>query len=412
MLAVGVSFIAAFLFWPIQTHAVEPMTQQELLDLVEQLSKEGHVYEVIPDGSGDFSTIQTAVDQVRSGDTLLIYPGIYHETVTIEDKTVNLVGVYVEDCIIETYATEYNAAPLSIGSGIVCNLTIRAILPEQVDIPVQSIFEGILEASKEDIYAWQNRFLGYAVHIDQENINNKEVYFKNCRVVSESNYCMGIGLHANQHVTIEQCDLIALESGGCIYFHNTWYPEYCGESFFTVKNCTLKNYKSPYLITAHSFGESNPVSITFQNVSVSTVAYEWKKSYNDTNICTGLTIDDLNAMNSSQLTHFTLSQTQKYFKSFDNYIHHSLQELPQLKEGITYLEISDDDDPDYDKKEESEYDQHKKRTIIDIYNYQDGIGDGWCGLYNMYLTPESYGNTIQDMNYSSYWEEMPRKVDH
>lgn len=47
---------------------------REVTDILAEAAQEGAIYEVIPDGTGDFVSIQEGVDSVASGDTLLIYP--------------------------------------------------------------------------------------------------------------------------------------------------------------------------------------------------------------------------------------------------------------------------------------------------------------------------------------------------
>ena len=67
-------------------------------------------------------------------------------------------------------------------------------------------------------------------------------------------------------------------------------------------------------------------------------------------------------------------------------------------EGITYLSTEREDET-WDKEERIDDLQIKQRHVIDIYNFSKLIGDGWCGLEHMYLTSESYGNTLIEMNY-------------
>ena len=67
--------------------------ENRLLEQLSEATLEGNIYKVKQDASGDFETIQEGVSNVESGDTLLIYPGIYEENVEIIDKTVNLIGV-------------------------------------------------------------------------------------------------------------------------------------------------------------------------------------------------------------------------------------------------------------------------------------------------------------------------------
>jgi hypothetical protein len=53
------------------------------------------VWDIALDGSGDFSEIQTAIEIVENGDTLLIHPGTYYENLYIHNKDIHLWSLYV-----------------------------------------------------------------------------------------------------------------------------------------------------------------------------------------------------------------------------------------------------------------------------------------------------------------------------
>ena len=64
-----------------------------------------------------------------------------------------------------------------------------------------------------------------------------------------------------------------------------------------------------------------------------------------------------------------------------------------MKEGINYLgeEENVSDISAYNT-------DNVKRQTIAIYNYTNAPGNGWCGLINTYLTSDSFGNTLYEMN--------------
>ncbi|KQC11657.1 MAG: hypothetical protein APR63_12320 [Desulfuromonas sp. SDB] len=49
---------------------------------------------VIQDGTGDFTSIQEAIDIAINGDTILVHPGSYNENLFVEEKSINLVSMY------------------------------------------------------------------------------------------------------------------------------------------------------------------------------------------------------------------------------------------------------------------------------------------------------------------------------
>lgn len=381
---------------PCEIHA-EPVEQDILLEQLTEAFSKGNVYEVIQDGSGDFSSIQEGVDAVESDDTLLIYPGVYNEAVEIFDKTVNLIGTDREACVLQYESTEYNKVPLTFGAGVVANMTIYGYHTGE-EKQVEAIYStnDAFNATVESLESWQKLFPGYAVHIDQNYSYEKEICMKNCKIVSNNSQCVGIGCRGKNNITFTECELISNGMGGCIYFHNTDSEEMGGDAYFTLKDCSLRNYKCPYVFSMHSMGAQNLVYLTFQNVKVTTIAYERKGAYNSTNMNTGFD-SDIKAMLGEPVTFLNRDKSFEFVTSL-RYEVSNKQEAPELSEGITYLKMVETN-PEYVKKEKLSEVQARKRHIFDIYNNSKLVGDGWCGLEYMYLTPESYGNTFTEMNF-------------
>lgn len=395
--------ISAFLSCRVYAEPIEESSEKRLQEQISEAFEEGNVYTVIQDGSGDFTTIKEGVAAAESGDTLLIYPGVYEESVEISNKTVHLLGTDKDRCILQYESTRYNSIPLTFSAGRVANLTIYGYYEGEAQERQSTTTAFYDNSSLESIREWQKDFLGYTLHIDENYTYGKEAYVENCRIISNNNQCIGIGCRGNNRITFEGCELISNGSGGCIYFHNTDNEKLGGDAYFTMKDCELKNYFSPYVISMHSMGANNPVYLTFQNVRTSTVAYEDKRPYNATNMNAGFDVDEINALNQGKLlqqTGYYSSMKESFITYYDSkesseYIA-SLKEgiTPEntdaaLAEGITYLRTKGTDKGL----------QERKRHIIDIFNNNQLVGDGWCGLDHIYLNPDSYGNTLVEMNY-------------
>ena len=397
-----------------KTVLAKPVDQEQLMKQLTKAFEEGEVYEIIQDGSGDFITIQDGVNAAVSGDTLLIYPGVYEEVVEIYDKTVHLLGTDKEQCIIQYDSSKYSTAPLNIGAGNVSNLTIYGYLPlgaEELNNSETST-KLFSNDSEETIEGWREKFPGYAIHIDQDYSFGNDILFENCKIVSNNNQCIGIGSRGNSSITFRACELYSNGMAGCIYFHNTSDVDFAGETYFTLKDCILKNYECPYVIAMHSFGTQNLVYLTFQNIEVSTVAYERKFVYSPSNMNTFLDVEDLR--NIRDLSYFSknglystmgteiiteYNNIGSFRNGHDTGILLNISDNPpRLVEGISYVLMMDSE---LDNKEIEKRDDVKsrKRQVIDIYNYDQLVGTGWCGLEGIYLTPESYGNTLFEMNY-------------
>lgn len=386
-----------------QTYAVG---QTKFLRYLARAAEQGNVYEVRQDGLGEFTSIQEGVDYAESGDTLIIYPGIYEENVTIVDKEVNLMGISKEACVLTANADNYHYVPLTIGAGMVYNMTICATSTHEDYMPVYIPKDVYESGDTALIYEWQDKFPGYAVHIDQEYSSGRELSIEDCRILSDANQCIGIGCKPDSRIEITGCELVAKAGGGCIYLHNAIEP-ISGESEFIMRNCSLKNYHSPYVLSLQSVADTNSVYMTFQNVKVSTVAYELMESYNTTNLNTWYDVDQLESRTVKGL----LSEGNYYSSLRSELVHHYtgdehrelkdqlqeqdslLDDWPPLAEGINYLEtelrIWDGRFPT----------EGKRRFVINIDNKQETAGDGWCGLSHLYLTEQSYGNTLIEMNY-------------
>ena len=358
-------------------------------------------YTVSQDGSGDFITIQEGVDSVKDGDTLIINPGIYTENVVIMNKTVNLKGVNCNSCFLRYDTESYHNVPLTVGAGEISNLTIygmsadTALNNSEPDDPgLITITPMDVPADTESVKAWQDNYSGYAVHVDQDYSYGKGISFRNCKIISENNQCVGMGCRPDSTVIFENCELKAGGNGGCIFLHDTKSDEIKGKTAFKIINSTLESRLSPYVMTIHAMSDENRIDLTFQNVKVKAVAYENAAAYTDINMNTGYdvdtiaTLDRLGATGSdSELVHvLSMQESKDYMINIENKSRYYF--WTPLAEGITYVVTN-----------ESTMNSYKKYTIS-VYNRSGMPGEGWCGLSNTFLTSDSYGNTLMEMNYT------------
>lgn len=343
---------------------------------VEKLAKEGNVYVVSQDGTGDFLSIQEGVNAVNSGDTLIICPGIYEENVEIMAKTVNLLGVDRDSCILQYDTVNYGKVPLTVAAGQIDNITIRGYknADKGMYLPVSAMQEEVFDEDSQELLR-QSAYSGYAVHVDQNYLYGKELSFEKCRIESYNSYCMGIGSRGESTITVTECELLAAGDGGCIYLHDVGTLDVGGSSTMIFRNSMLQSSLCPYIMTIHALHTENQMYLTFQNVKVYGVAYEDNGGYSFTNMNTGLGVEP-------QMMH-VLSNEETVA-----YMERNKQAVPLLQEGITYIAT---------QKGVKEI-VPKKRYVFNVYNVDGMPGDGWCGLSNTWLTSDSFGNTLQDMN--------------
>lgn len=379
-----------------------PVSQERLLEQLSEAFAKGTVYEVIQDGTGDFTTISEAIEAATSQDTLLIYPGIYEEAIEVYDKEINLIGTDRDSCVIQYDSTQYHKIPLTFGAGYISNMTIYGYREdcEEEETALYSTNDSYNNMTVDSIKEWQKLFPGYAVHIDQDYSYGRDVLMENCKIISNNSQCVGIGSRGDSHISFRDCELISNGTGGCIYLHNTQNPDLAGDAYLTLKDCSLRNYKCPYIMSLHSMGELNPLYLTFQNVSVNTVAYERKGSYNSTNMNIWQDVDT-RALTEGGIFYLDKEQSLEYLTKLRDKV--SLkEEVPRLKEGITYIKMVEIS-KEYQEEEKLSQVKARVRHVVDIYNVSKEAGNGWCGLENIYLMPESYGNTLTEMNY--IWQD-------
>lgn len=184
------------------------------------------------DGTGNFTTIQAAVDSAKSGDTIYIGAGTFVEPVTIVGKTLNLIGAGRGKSIITYPTPDYYKVPLYIQAGTVKNLTIIG-------------HDGLK---------------GYAVHIDNEYQYGRSLTFSNCRIVSNNaQLCVGIGTYGHNAISFNNC--IFESNTRVIFYHNTVRPELAGPSSISLNKCQIKG-SGDICITGINFETSDPVAVS------------------------------------------------------------------------------------------------------------------------------------------------------
>lgn len=189
---------------------------------------------VAKDGSGDFTTIQEAVNFAKDDDTILVMPGVYEEMVTTKinvapyQKYIHIKGYDKYRCILQTHTNERLLEPLTMSIGSVSNMTIKNLYDE---------------SQPHD----QRR--GYCIHVDintgTDEKRNKYV-LDNCIFYSENGDCLGCGLWDNWIFEVRNCVLESAEisSNRCFAIHNTMAESKCtlildGNRIFKNGQCTV-----------------------------------------------------------------------------------------------------------------------------------------------------------------------------
>lgn len=412
-------FIAILSGLVLPVAAAEEANQQMLPVVPNPIPRQ---YIISQDGSGDFLTIQEGVNAAVDGDILIIYPGIYNENVEIMNKELTLMGISRDVCILQYDTAFYRKVPLTIAAGTVSNLTIYGMDSgvEQA-APTAEEIEKINQELIGDSWERQKNYSGYAVHIDQNFLFGRQLKFENCRIISENSHCVGAGSRGECQIIFEGCELISVVGGSCVYLHDPTTLAVGGTAALIMRNCYLKSYLCPYVMTFQSLAPENRLNLTFQNVRASAVAYEDSNSYRQNNVNTSLEVEALAALEKmgmlyragitssapAGLVHeMTAEESFEYMEKLENALKtRMISEVLaiDLPEGINYIATP---------KLETEPTANiwgipnmlpnpypiAKHQVLAVINHNNLPAAGWCGMNNAYLTPDSYGNTLIEMN--------------
>lgn len=382
--------------------------------------KKARQYVIAQDGTGDFMTIQEGVDQSSDGDTLLVYPGTYTENVQVMNKEINITGVSKDLCILQYDTAFYRKVPLTIAAGSVSNLTIYGMNSGAPQAgPTQEEIDQINAELVGDSWDRQKNYKGYAVHVDQNCLYGKQMSFVDCRIVSENNHCVGIGTRGKSTISFERCELVSLGGGSCLYMHDPTSEDMSGDASLVMRSCDMTSYLSPYVMTFQSLlPEYNTMYLTFQDVHVRAVAYAESDGYVPINVNTGFDVETLAMLEQAgalyatglsstaaplvhELTPLESKEYMEFLEKASQTADFSRVMATKLPEGITYLGKPTSDKQSSGKKSPNTAvlpQSAAKHQVIAIYNMDNQAGNGWCGLNNAYLTADSFGNTLVEMN--------------
>lgn len=88
------------------------------------LQAEGKTITVDKSGSGDFTSIQDAINNASDGDTIFVKAGTYIENIVIENKSVSLIGEDKENTVIEGKEDGYVLRLYLVDNATISSLTI------------------------------------------------------------------------------------------------------------------------------------------------------------------------------------------------------------------------------------------------------------------------------------------------
>ena len=230
---------------------------------------------VAADGSGDYTSIQSAIDASDNGSVIIVMPGEYEESVDIGHKEIYLIGMNKDTCIVRQGKRDYYHPPLWIGCGFVSNMTFYLYNGGEVITPDMST---------------------YAVHLDQRWYGSRSVTFDNCKFKNDwLGSTIGCGVSKDCKIRLINCEFENNASSAAFQVHTSNAVDCIGEWNYIEMigcYCTGSNASAGVLLansSASSIENASGVKCRFIGndigfYSTITSAYQLQKgSFNNTN---------------------------------------------------------------------------------------------------------------------------------
>ena len=169
---------------------------------------------IVAKSGGNYTSINEAVKVSTEKDLILVYPGVYKETIRGASKVVNIQGVCRDKCIVQMDTAERNNPPAEFAAGYVANMT----------------FIETGTAATKDIYTASRGTCGYGIHVDFSFESGKSLIIENCNIISYTDPGIGIGLKPNFTLSLRNCYIQQLidfenhpdtEDIGALYMHES-----------------------------------------------------------------------------------------------------------------------------------------------------------------------------------------------
>lgn len=205
----------------------EPYEKSERIPvkyLPQALELIGEVIIVDKNGNGDFATLTDAVNYAKNNDVIIVMSGVYeNEVIRAWEKTLYIIGIDKNTTIIKNSTGDYRNPPLEMTSGLLKNLTIVAEKNPNG-------FDGTP---------------AYAIHIENNFMENKTLEIENCHIVSHVNFAIGCGLRKGCLLEIKNSRLEGYSDlQGGLYVHDTDVDAMVGLQMLRVKNTEILSNSS------------------------------------------------------------------------------------------------------------------------------------------------------------------------
>ncbi|PKU96221.1 hypothetical protein [Bifidobacterium pseudolongum] len=146
-----------------------------------------------------YSTISAAVAAASDSDEILVYPGVYDESVHAWGKRLRIRGTSKRDCILRHSAMHYADPPLEMSRGELSNLTI---IGDDSGTPTDSS-------------------RAYCMHVEDDTAAGASFLVHDVIFINAVHSCVGIGLRNHYTLEFRGCEFHATgASNAAVYCHD------------------------------------------------------------------------------------------------------------------------------------------------------------------------------------------------
>lgn len=248
------------------SNSVVATLKKAIISKTLKLGNASDVFTVEPNGLGNYRTISEACAAAGGGDTIIVYPGVYREQVSIYGKELHIRGIDKYTCILIDSSSDYRTPPLEMNMGSISNMTII----EDASAPPAGI-------ENETVNGHPAKDMAYCIHSDSAdgiwNFTKTSFVVENCRLINANRPCIGAGGYPNHTLKVINCEMesgagvVAGYERGTLYFHSNASqsaPE--GQKFSIVGNVIRSG--GTLAVYALDAGGSGKCEVEFVNNNV------------------------------------------------------------------------------------------------------------------------------------------------